>query len=744
MIAILQRRWLWLSLAIAIAFRVFVWVVIPRTTWISDEGEYLSAATWLSYGRGFAWYLDYVWTRVPLYPLFVAAHLRMGGTPYWVFVSQIIISLTHIMLVRAIAIRLWPLQPMIADIACVLTALCLPLATMTITLLSETLFLTFYLLILWVGLGFQIAIPSLWRAGFLGILLAIATLTRSMMLVFVPLLALWMYVGGGRLPAPYMQKRLRAALVMLGLFGLTIAPWSWYASRVFGGPLLLDTTGAYNILLTAERTVYPETSGARMAMMLQALQSKDSHQVSVDTCTPLPKDVSTPVARQQAMMHEAWCLIAAHPQAFIVRIPGEFVDFWQIHYASAERFTKGFTTGAVSPNYLTAVLWFDDVWYVLVLFPALIGLWVLRRDGATRSQHELFLVWFAVPVLLGMVLFSITRFRVILLPLMSITAAATWVFVGMRRWRELVHPVPGLVMAGASLVWSLAATPWASLAPNMTPSFFGGSPSVLFCVDLARAGVALQQHSDDFWQMLHVNPWLMPIPRPLPPREDALAQALQWYWRGDLSQAQQALPQNDAIETQLLRADMVRASGDISSAKALLGTSTIDKQNPLEWAWLWLKPPTTTDIDVGGDNDIGYIRGCYLGEGDAALDTTFRWCRDGAQLRFPRAASGFVQRLRLHVDGRAWPHDVPATQRIEVWLENQLLGTFAADDPRLRDETLDLPVLPVGSDIVITLHGPAFIPDANDFRNQMGMQAGQARSLMIRLDRARVLPAGTP
>lgn len=743
MIAILQRRWLWLSLCIAITFRIFVWVVVPRTTWISDEGEYLSAATWLSYGRGFAWYLDYLWTRVPLYPLFVAAHLRMGGTPYWVFCSQIILSLTHIVLVRAIAMRLWPLQPLIADIACVLTALCLPLAVMSITLLSETLFLTFFLLILWVALGFQIAMPSRWRAGLLGFLLALATLTRSMMLVFVPLLMLWMCVGGGRLPAGYLWKRLQAAIVMLAVFVTTIAPWSWYASRIYGGPLLLDTTGAYNLLLTANATVYPARSGARLESYTAALLS-DRVEPPVDTCLPHPGMRQTPVARQNAMLAEAWCIMRSNPGAFVSRIPTEFIDFWQIHYASAERFTKGFTTGSVSAPYLTAVFWFDDVWYIAVLFPALLGLWVLRRDGATRSQHELFVVWFVVPVVLGVALFSITRFRVVLLPLMSITAAATVVFVVMQRWHELLRPAPGVVMAAATLVWSLAATPFPSLAPAMTPSFFGGSPSVLFCMDLARIGVVMRQHSDDFRRMVHINPWLMPIPTPLPPREDALASALQWYWRGDMVQAAQALPDDTAIETQLVRADVLRHTGDVAAAKTVLGAFEIDQQNPLDWAWQWLNPPPTSQIDVGGDNDIGYVRGCYLGEGDAALDATFRWCSSGMQLRLPQAASGYVQRLLLRVDGRGWPRDVRPSAPIEVWLDNQLLGTFAADDARVRDEYIDLPVLPKGSDIVITLQGPAFIPDAVDFRTQQGVQAGQVRHLMVRLDGVQVLPANTP
>ena len=192
MIALWQRRWLWLSLLIAIVMRIFVWVVLPRNGWISDEGEYLSAATWLSYGRGFAWYLDFLWTRAPLYPLFVAAHLRLGGNEYWVFFSQMLLSLLHVVLVRAIAQRLYPIQAAVADMAGLITALALPLAVFAMTVLSETLFLTFFLIILWLALGFQIASPSLWRAALIGIFLALATLTRGIMLAFVPFVAVWM------------------------------------------------------------------------------------------------------------------------------------------------------------------------------------------------------------------------------------------------------------------------------------------------------------------------------------------------------------------------------------------------------------------------------------------------------------------------------------------------------------------------------------------------------------------------
>ena len=737
MIALWQRRWLWVSILIAIVMRIFVWVVLPRTGWISDEGEYLSAATWLSYGRGFAWYLDYLWTRAPLYPLFVAAHLRVGGNEYWVFFSQMLLSLLHIVLVRAIAKRLYPIQSAVADIAGLITALALPLAVFAMTVLSETFFLTFFLIILWLALGFQIALPSLWRAALIGIFLALATLTRGIMLAFVPFVAVWMCWGGSRLPPEYFRKRMYAVIAMLICYFVLLMPWSWYASRTFGGSILVDTSAAYNTLLTAQTTVYGDQSGAALEGYVGALMSANGAPPAA-TCAPHPGYQATAAARQQAMLREAMCLISTHPWAFIDRIPAQFVDFWQIHYASAERFTKGFTLGTVPSSYITAVLLFDDLWYVIVLIPAIVGLWVMRRDGATRSQHELFLMWFCLPVIIGVVFFSITRFRIILLPLMSITAAATLVFLLQKRWRELLQPLPGLVIASALVVWSMAATPLASMTTAVPPSFFGPSPSVVFCLDLAQKAVQLRANSVDFLRMMYVNPWTMPIPTPLPAPLDALAPALQAHWRGDAAQTLALLSNDASIEAQVIRADFARTKGDSAGAKALFGTQVIDQRNPVEWAWLWLHPAPTTTIDVGGDLDIGYIRGCYLGEGDAQLDANFRWCSSGMQLRFPQAANGFVQRLQLQIDGRGWPNDVPPNAPIEVWLDNQLLGTFAANTPTVRTEQFDLPVLPAGSDIVITLRGPAFVPDANDYRNQTGSQAGQMRRLMVRLDWAKV------
>src|SRR5688500_2754116 len=87
-------------LLLALGLRLLLWNRIPRVGLISDEGEYLSAASWVAHGRGFSWYQSYLWTRAPIYPLFVAAHLRLfGDTLTPIYITQTILSLLNIALV---------------------------------------------------------------------------------------------------------------------------------------------------------------------------------------------------------------------------------------------------------------------------------------------------------------------------------------------------------------------------------------------------------------------------------------------------------------------------------------------------------------------------------------------------------------------------------------------------------------------------------------------------------------------
>ncbi|HEX5689181.1 MAG TPA: hypothetical protein VFX76_04230, partial [Roseiflexaceae bacterium] len=93
-----------MPLLVGLALRLLLWGNLPRTGMISDEGEYLSAASWLAHGYGFDWYQGYLWTRAPLYPLFLAAHLRVFGESLApIYATQTLLSLLNIALVYFLA-----------------------------------------------------------------------------------------------------------------------------------------------------------------------------------------------------------------------------------------------------------------------------------------------------------------------------------------------------------------------------------------------------------------------------------------------------------------------------------------------------------------------------------------------------------------------------------------------------------------------------------------------------------------
>ncbi|HEU5097672.1 MAG TPA: hypothetical protein VFU22_01420, partial [Roseiflexaceae bacterium] len=146
-----------LVLLLALALRLLLWGRIPRTGMISDEGEYLSAASWLAQGRGFSWYQGYLWTRAPVYPLFVAVHLRLfGDTLMPIYFTQMILSLLNVVLVYLLAQWLpsegrrktddrRPAHRSVPVLSALLMALYLPFALYAQVLLSETLFITLLL-----------------------------------------------------------------------------------------------------------------------------------------------------------------------------------------------------------------------------------------------------------------------------------------------------------------------------------------------------------------------------------------------------------------------------------------------------------------------------------------------------------------------------------------------------------------------------------------------------------------------
>jgi hypothetical protein len=138
-----------LPLLAALAVRVAAWWLLPYPGQISDEAEYLAAATWLAQGRGFSFYKEWIWTRPPVYLIFLAAHVWLFGPDNLlpIRISQTLISVISVALTMIWATRLAPHghARRVAILAGWAMALSYGFAAYAYLLLSETLFLALLL-----------------------------------------------------------------------------------------------------------------------------------------------------------------------------------------------------------------------------------------------------------------------------------------------------------------------------------------------------------------------------------------------------------------------------------------------------------------------------------------------------------------------------------------------------------------------------------------------------------------------
>jgi hypothetical protein len=334
-----------------------------------------------------------------------------------------------------------------------------------------------------------------------------------------------------------------ALLLFLGCALVVILPWSLYASRLYGGRIVVDTTGAYNLMLGA-RTAYdgerrdapprnvvlalldPQlTPAARRALLEDAclLQQDDPRLLAA---LDRPVGEITQGQRQQLMLAEGLCLLQAKPGAFVDKSLGEFIDLFQINYTGAERLTDGFTLGWLPRPYTLALFLLDDTLYLLTLPLAVLG-WAMAgrvdRRPATADRRNrnlplvrtedddqddesdqlktqnsklktLILLWWLYNLLTAPLLFAINRFRLPLLPFVFIFAAYVLLANGKhgngagKTAGEHSRGIPGLrhlPLALALLLALIAGTPYAYLEPRPAgadsdwASYLGPYPSSL-------------------------------------------------------------------------------------------------------------------------------------------------------------------------------------------------------------------------------------------------------------------------
>ena len=726
--------WL-LPLAAALFVRLAAWWMLPYEQHISDEAEYLAAATWLAQGRGFSFFKDWIWTRPPLYVIFVAAHVFLFGPHNLAPLrfSQALLSVATVGLTMLWAARLAPAPHArrVALIAGWAMALSYSLATYAFLILSETLFIALLLLgllllTLWaqchaeLGRGVQQA--ALLAGG--GVALGLAALTRGMLAGALPLFALWVWWQSSHSPAA--RRRRIGGAVWRGLFepalltvvvSAVILPWSVYNSRFFGGGLILiDTTGGYNALLG----VQAGRAGDEISAALEAIPDH--------------------AARQAFAYRETAKWIATDPGAFAIKTGRELVDLLMISYGGAERLRSGHTEGDVPIPHLLALL-ADDSLYMLAAPLAVAG---LARQQRCRGKG-LALAWLGYNLVTGPLFFAINRFRLPLLPIMFIYAACALVQRGewwsSARRRRLSYGGAGLValvLLPSFVYWPPALDPQRLSVLQHT---YLGMESRLIAGDCRRAEQALQ--SED---LLSAREAVARGSARLVTRSGMqvtlpcfhLLQAEIDLREGDAEAAREAL---EAVEPRaerfLLEGALYRQLGDVDRARGAFVARDLENANLTGWAWQHLLPPPAARIDLGSGLDWGYVDGFYGREGRAEDPGNYRWTGPTARLRFPDAGTGAPQLLRLHLAGWRPPGEAPA--RLAVVTTSGQMPRQVELGTSFETVEVELPPVPPGENVLVELRSTTFVAGPEELEKNQGLRE-PLRFLGAQLDWAELSP----
>lgn len=246
-----ESRMLLLLLALAIVIRL-AFVTFPADgVPFSDMQDYHEKACALlatgSYGAAL---------RPPLYPLFLAAMYRFAGMGYAsVRLVQAFMGVGVCLFTYMLARRLYGPR---AGVAAGLIVACYPsLVIYTCLLMSENLFMFLFTASLLVLI--KTSPPRRGLSCFAaGVLLGLACLTRSVLVGFVFVSALWLLIR---------RERMAALGIMLGAL-CAIAPWTARNWGYYHSIVPIDTYGGYNFLIGNN----PDASGRQSRDVLVKLR----------------------------------------------------------------------------------------------------------------------------------------------------------------------------------------------------------------------------------------------------------------------------------------------------------------------------------------------------------------------------------------------------------------------------------------------------------------------------------------
>ncbi len=408
---------------------------------IVDERHYHELATSLVEGRGFAWGSGVPTSiRPPLYPAFIAVLWGLWGEPslLLVRVAQSALSVGLVVLTWMLGRRLFDDRVGVA--AAAVLALYPPFLMANLTLLSEVLFMVLLTSAMLLAAGRERKVEPL-RAGMAGMLFGLASLTRSVVWMFPPVLALLLVVVPGTTP---LRRRALAAVLLLAGHVVVLAPWAIRNTRVQGVPVVVDTMAGFNLWMA--------NSDATPADRMWAAVDQGGAEAFAEAFTveygtgPRTEGEKDRWGRSKAMAY-----MLANPAITVRRALIKIADLWGLDREFAAGVSRGYYTmpAALALTITVAMV----ISFPIVALLAAVGLTLV--PWRPTVDHWAVLLLIAYTAAMHAVVFGHPRYRLPLMPFLVVYASAA-LLAPRQAWQPRVWRVAtcALLAAGLAGIWA--------------------------------------------------------------------------------------------------------------------------------------------------------------------------------------------------------------------------------------------------------------------------------------------------
>lgn len=690
-----------LSLLLGLVLRLAVWRWHTFYPLGGDEQEYFNQALVLLRDHR---YTELRLMRPPLYGVFLAGCILLVDS----LVERL--RLIQALISTATMIPVWLLTAELARlrtprtsgeapprtrapaIAALLCGLSYTLAARATELLTETLFLLGLTTLFWLLVRAGTA-PRQRRllAALAGLMVGVLCLVRSVALPLVPAGALWLFLSrvqrrAGEDSGQRVWNVQQAFIFVLAAL-LIILPWTIRNDVVYGGVIVIDTTGAENLWLDND-------PAGRDAVKAQLYALGDDR-----------------LARQQIAMQRGVATIVSHPQHVIGKAWRELVSFFALEYSDDMRARQAIWVPSLE---VWARLVLGDGLFLLILLCGAAALWSPPHTPIPNNPRWLFAVW-ALYTLLTALLFHVElRYRLPLVPvLIPYTALGCEQWLQRKRgqqpsqWRGWARRLVGAILPSTLILClTLLHAPYPALAWQLGWKH----------LHLARADYALEQGN------IPTAEQEAQAARSLDPdsvlARVALAQAALLAHEREraetlLHEAVAVLPAHPYAH--LLLGDIRRQQGRLSEAAQELRYETSSLQDLQAWCWQHCSTPPPPMLDIGNGLDLGFIRGFHASSPVEA----WRWTTDHAWVRLAVSPLSPTLRLRM-ASGR--PADAPPA-RVTVMVQGETLASLSVT-PGWNDYTLPLPPAAGAGTLVVELISDTFTPRMYDPTSSDGRVLG--------------------